>query len=215
VEYEQLLEENSTVNILMCLGDQSASSPEDKGFKLEGMDDKSKLSISKGNIVDQLRQRVRAEAAKSRELAGPIPGMLTGPIELSRIGRDSGRSDRIGSLSAGMRLSEGSTGSQGTGSGSTDGSTDGKDSTDATSLETNSNDGKDSNDSNNDSNSADNSVQDEGEWTTNKKKKHKHSAEAMEAMELLENMGTGMGGMGLKEEEFETGGVCGVSEVEK
>jgi len=71
VELEQLLEESSTANILMGMGDKSSNSSGDDesgSFKVDaGSDDKSKLNISKGNIVDQLRQRVRAEAAKTRD----------------------------------------------------------------------------------------------------------------------------------------------------
>jgi hypothetical protein len=72
VEYEQLLEESNTASILMCLGDQTGSGPENGSFKLESMDEKSELGISKGNIVDQLRQRVRAEAAKSRGVQADV-----------------------------------------------------------------------------------------------------------------------------------------------
>ena len=79
---EELLEESNTANILLCLGGKSdpsissstaSSSPRFASFssssslcsnsKKEEFELQEGVSVSKGNIIDQLKQKVRSEAA--------------------------------------------------------------------------------------------------------------------------------------------------------
>lgn len=74
-ELEQLLEESNTANILMHLSVKMANggTVDDAAAMAAEMGDKPdphKLVLPKGNIVDQLRHRVRAEAAQSMKKAG-------------------------------------------------------------------------------------------------------------------------------------------------
>jgi len=71
---EQLLEESNTANILLCLSVRPESAEE--GINIAGLPaelvtsesvEDLQAKISKGNIIDHLRQRVRAEAAQQRE----------------------------------------------------------------------------------------------------------------------------------------------------
>eukprot|EP01031_Cornospumella_fuschlensis_P024606 gene24606-29727_t len=70
---EQLLEESNTANILLCLGVK----PEDKQIvRSESQnrlvsDGDSAVSVPKGNIIDQLRHKVRVEAARTLKTKYP------------------------------------------------------------------------------------------------------------------------------------------------
>lgn len=78
---EELLEESNTANILLCLGGKneqslsqsistsssllpsiSSSSSLSSGSKKEQFELQEGVSVSKGNIIDQLKQKVRSEA---------------------------------------------------------------------------------------------------------------------------------------------------------
>lgn len=62
---EQKLEEKSTANILLCLSVKHDTNDKFEDYDVDDIDsiDVMKPKISKGNIIDQLRYQVRAEAA--------------------------------------------------------------------------------------------------------------------------------------------------------
>ena len=74
MKLQQLLEESSTANILLCLGKEgsAAEKPDHLTLSLNWASSAKEVEeikavralIMKGNIVDQLRQQVRMEAAK-------------------------------------------------------------------------------------------------------------------------------------------------------
>jgi hypothetical protein len=65
---EQLLEESNTASILLCLGTKPRSNngePPSIPNPESAEDLQAKLQVSRGNIIDHLRQRVRIEAAQN------------------------------------------------------------------------------------------------------------------------------------------------------
>ena len=71
LELEELLEESNTASILLGLNENASTDDMDSKNNDSKASDKSKqnVALGKGNIIEQLRQRIRVEAASSRERA--------------------------------------------------------------------------------------------------------------------------------------------------
>lgn len=64
-----MVEESATANILLTLG---ASTAVDPLKKLESLDNSTNRSVFKGNIIDQIRQKVRSESSSKPGADGSI-----------------------------------------------------------------------------------------------------------------------------------------------